>query len=320
MNAFVYRLYSLRPAIEECWDKVRIGSFENVLAAKLLQANEDLEQLLSTTQNQGREFRETSLKRECERIVTAREFLASLFRIRLDEVDHRCDELPLKIGEVLDEAESALLRHIVRSVNAKASLLSHGGAYKLRMSGIISSRSNPDGSFPMTKKEARFTVENFETELAAAGVPNFYYAIPDEKNGYDLKELFDALPMCVKELFFSTSWKGKLRGDLPLHLLRDIFLYLDDEKWSQLKLLSEQGDKAQYQLQANKFVQEFLTLERELNGINFGVARRTRKQQKVSEDGKISFNPREQSLMELLQPYKWERKTRTTKENVDEGE
>lgn len=317
MNTILYKLYSIRPALEECWEKARLGSFTNELPEKLSKAHLEIQKLLDKAPDRAMQLRVNALSRECDRVVTAREFLSLIFRLNLDELDHRCDEIPQQIKRVLDEAEEALLRHVVRSVNSNAAVISHGGAYRLRMSGIISSRSKPDGTFPMLKAEARFLAENFEAEFAAAGVPSFYYEIPGEDNEYSINELFNALPRSVKELFFSTNYRGKLRNDLPLYLLRDIFLFVDDERWEKLKSLSASDNKKQYLLEINKLIQEFLMLEREWNGVSLGAARRSRKRQPVDANGRVTFNPREQALVELWKPYKWILKSRAAEKHTE---
>ena len=298
-NSLLYAFYSFRPFVEAYWEKNRSHTFVNNLSEVLKDTQLQLEKVLAETPQHGEEFRLSHFMMNSDnKILTAREFLILLFRLDPLEVSGRDGEtIPGKLNDILDKAEECFLRHIVRDVNRRADFHTQGGAYRLKMSNIISTRTDANGNFPLRKKAALFTIKNFMTELTAAGVPIFYAPIPTRFNEQLILEMYDQLPNSVKELFFGTTFQGKLNDNLPMYLIRDILMYTDNEKWEQLKQ-SCLKDKKTGTEELTNYLRGFLEVERKRNYFRLGAPH------KDNTDPQ-KLGPKALSFLELLKPANW---------------
>ena len=296
-SKFLFAFYSIKPAIAAFLEYHRQGQFVNQLPEVLQRVDQEIQKTLSTARNEGKEFRMNRFKLEdADTPLTPREFLIRLFGLRVEELTGRDGEvIPEALNDLIDDAEEAFLRHVLNDVNRNASsILDNGGAWKLRMSGILSTRTDKNGNFPLRKKRALFTIANYETELEAAKVPRFYCYRLESTDVEKLQQLYSELPDCVKDLFFSVSWRGQLRNDLPFYLTRDLLLFANNERWKALKDACEQGNRATANEACSDFLRDFLTYQRQENGFSLGAARKEKNVDK--------FSQRELSLLEFCRP------------------
>ena len=300
MNPLQHAFCQIRPMFENAWTRVKLGAFVNRLASDLPADYAKLQAHLATLPDKGLEFcRQDNLQIDTDDLVTAHDFVVLLFNLRPNEIHGRQGEPAVdKILDIVEEAEEHLLHHVARCTNTRAKLLEPAGAYKLVMSQIQSTHKNRAGKFPNFKNKALFTISDFVTELDAAGVPPFYCQVPQDDEKDRIYNLYKQLPTVVKEMFFASSFHGKLRNDIPLYIVRDFILFADDARWAKLKDACEKGKQEGTQEFAD-FLCDFLDFERNLNNVSLGAARKTR-----DRDPK-NFNPREQAYLEICRPYKW---------------
>lgn len=314
-HPWLFALYNIRPFIEEYWDKTRGHPFVNNLPEILVKIRDEIEEILRTAPNQGLEFRLNDFPINGEdEVVTARHFLILLYWLRPIELSGRDGEkIPGLLNAAIDKAEEALLKHIARDVNRRASFSINGGAYRLRMSNIISTRTDSSGVVPIRKKNALFTIGNFLTELTAAKVPNFYYRRPDSSKAEMILAMYNHLPDSVKDSFFTVNFIGRTENQLPLYLAKDLFLFADNEQWARLKQACASDNKKEGTKVLTKFLQDFLEYERRNNLFKLGASTKN-----VSDSTYLS--PKALAYLEICKPPAWIGRTVATTPEIEEEE
>ena len=170
------------------------------------------------------------------------------------------------------------------------------------MSQIVAAHKNSAGKIPNFKSKALFTIREFNTEINAAGVPDFYCRPPDNSETERICDLYKQLPSVVKEMFFSPSFHGRIRSDIPLYIIRDFILFADDDRWNRLKIACDKSKK-EGMVEIYEFLNDFLEFQRSCNNFRLGAAK------KLRDKDSLKLNPREQAYLEICKPYKWLGKT-----------
>lgn len=314
-HPWLFALYSIRPFIEEYWDRTRGHPFVNNLPETLVQTRDEIESILQAAPNHGLEFRLNDFPDNGEyEIVTARHFLILLYGLRpIELVGRDGEKVPGLLNAALDKAEEALLKHIARDVNRRASFSNNGGAFRLRMSNIISTRPDSSGTVPIRKKNALFTIGNFLTELTAAKVPKFYCRCPNTSEKEVILNMYNHLPNSIKETFFSFNCIGQNNNQLPLYLARDLFLFADNEQWEGLKKACTSDNKKEGMKVLTKFLQDFLEYERKNNLFKLGASAKN-----VSDSSYLS--PKALAYLEMCKPPAWIGRTVSTTLEIEDEE
>lgn len=300
MNPIQHAFCQIRPWVENVWTRAKFGAFVNRLPTTLAQDYSDLQAYLSTLPENGLEFRRVSFEPiDTDRLVTAHDYIILLFNLRPNEIRGREGEVAVdKILAIVEEAEAHLLRHVIRCTNPNASLLESAGAYKLVMSQIFSTHTNRAGKLPNFKSKALFTIQDFNTELEAAGVPDFYCCPPNDNEKERIYYLYKQLPPAVKDMFFSPHFQGRVRKDIPLYIIRDFILFADEERWNKLNRACEKN-KQEGIAEISEFLSDFLEFQRTRNNVSLGGTK------KVHNKDPFKLNLREQAYLEICKPYKW---------------
>lgn len=284
---------------EGFWEKARLGAFINTLPKDLSRADEAVSKLLRNSPTLRHECRRPLLLSDPHERLTAGEFVCRLFGFSPDWLrENESNDDVEKLKAILSEAETALLRHFLVSVSPGGTQ-TLSSIVRLRCSHVVGDCKLWRNGRLTPLSKCRFAATAFLKELKAAGVPESLYKHRPEK-AEQILNIYENLPEVVKDLFFSVSMDGDLNRDFPCYLARDLLLFVDNQRWAEIKQACESGDKKKFNEIIRRFLGEFLTFQRQQNGFRLGMVRGTEDNITTRE-----FTIREKAYLDFFRPGKW---------------